>query len=163
MNAQPYTPALARPRRVMVLGLAALSTGFASVEMHRLLAAHGTTVPELFVLGLFAVCFAWIALSFWSGVAGFIQLVANQRVPGLRWPTEEEATGPLTRRTAVVMPVYNEDPSAVFAHVQATYESIAATGQLDAFDFYVLSDSTRAESWVAEELAWSELCRRVGG
>ncbi|CAM3518336.1 glucans biosynthesis glucosyltransferase MdoH [Corallococcus sp. ZKHCc1 1396] len=163
MNAEPYSPAMARPRRVMVLGLAALTTGFASVEMHRLLSARGTTVPEGFVLMLFTLCFAWIALSFWGGVAGFVQLVSNRRVPGLRWPTEEEAAGPLTRRTAVVMPVHNEDPASVFAHVQATYESIAATGHLDAFDFYVLSDSTRAEAWVAEELAWSELCRRVGG
>lgn len=163
MHAHSYSPASAGPRRAWVLGLAGASTVLAALEMHRLLSARGTTVPEWVVLSFFTLCFAWIALSFWAAVAGFIQLASGRHVPGLRWPTAEEEAAPLASRTAVVMPIHNEDPAAVFAHVQATYESIAATGHLDAFDFFVLSDSTRAEAWVAEELAWSELCRRVGG
>ncbi|MBZ4421981.1 glucans biosynthesis glucosyltransferase MdoH [Myxococcus sp. RHSTA-1-4] len=163
MHAHSFSPESAGRRRACVLGLAAASTVVGTWEMHRLLSVRGTTAPELVLVALFTLCFGWIALSFWTAVAGFLQLAVGRRLPGLRWPTAEEESSPLTSRTSVVMPIHNEDPAAVFANVQATYESVAATGHLDAFDFYVLSDSTRAEAWVAEELAWAELCRRVGG
>ncbi|QDE67540.1 glucan biosynthesis glucosyltransferase H [Myxococcus xanthus] len=163
MHAHSFSPESAGIRRLFVLGLAAVSTLVGTWEMHRLLSARGTTVPEGVLLVLFALCFGWIALSFWTAVAGFLQLAVSKRLPGLRWPTAEESTTRLTSRTSVVMPVHNEDPASVFANVQATYESVEATGQLDAFDFYILSDSTRPEAWIAEELAWADLCRRVGG
>jgi membrane glycosyltransferase len=163
MHAHSFSPDTAGLRRGCVLGLAALSTVLGTWEMFRLLSARGLTAPEAVMLGLFAPCFAWIALSFWTAVAGFLQLALGGRLPGLRWPDAVEEAAALKGRTAVVMPIHNEDPASVFANVQATYESLAATGRLDSFDFYVLSDSTRAEAWVAEELAWADLCRRVGG
>jgi membrane glycosyltransferase len=163
MPAHSFSPESAGRRRVCVLGLAAASTVLGTWEMHRLLSARGTTAPELVLVALFTLCFGWIALSFWTAVAGFLQLAFGGRLPGLRWPTAEEEATRLASRTSVVMPIHNEDPAAVFANVQATYESVAATGHLEAFDFYVLSDSTRPEAWVAEELAWADLCRRVGG
>ena len=163
MHAHSFSPESAGRRRVCVLGLAAASTLLGTWEMHRLLSVRGTTAPEAVLVALFALCFGWIALSFWTAVGGFLQLAFGGRLPGLRWPTAQEESSRLTSRTSVVMPIHNEDPAAVFANVQATYESVAATGHLNAFDFYVLSDSTRPEAWVAEELAWAELCRRVGG
>ncbi|PTL75844.1 glucans biosynthesis glucosyltransferase MdoH [Vitiosangium sp. GDMCC 1.1324] len=163
MNAHSFSPETAGLRRGCVLGLAALSTALGTWEMLQLLSVRGLTPPEWVMAGLFALCFGWIALSFWTAVAGFLQLAFGGRVPGLRWPGAEEAAAPLKSRVVVVMPIHNEDPASVFANVQATYESVAATGRLEAFDFYVLSDSTRAEAWVAEELAWADLCRRVGG
>lgn len=163
MHAHSFSPESAGPRRAFVLGLAAVTTLLGTWEMLRLLSVRGTTAPEVVLTVLFTLCFGWIALSFWTAVAGFFQLATGGRLPGLRWPTEEEASARLTSRTSVVMPIHNEDPAAVFANVQATYESVAATGHLEAFDFYVLSDSTKPEAWVAEELAWADLCRRVGG
>ncbi len=44
-------------------------------------------------------------------------------------------------RTAIVMPICNEDVPRVFAGLRATYESVAATGELERFDFFVLSDT----------------------
>lgn len=163
MEAHSFSPESAGFRRAGVLGLAAVTTIVGTLEMHRLLSAQGTSAPEVVLVFLFALCFGWIALSFWTAIAGFLQLALGPRLPGLRYPSVDEEALPLASRTSVVMPIHNEDPASVFANVQATYESVAATGHLDAFDFYVLSDSTRAEAWVAEELAWSDLCRRVGG
>ncbi|HEX8538099.1 MAG TPA: glycosyltransferase, partial [Cystobacter sp.] len=163
MHAHSFSPGTAGLRRALVLGPAALSTLVATGELVRLLSVRGFTLPEGVMTGLFVLCFAWISLSFWAAVAGFVQTLRGKRPPGLRWPDAREEAAPLTSRIAVVMPIHNEDPTSVFANLQATYESVAATGRLDAFDFYVLSDSTRLEAWVAEELAWSDLCRRVGG
>ncbi|MGH7843597.1 MAG: glucans biosynthesis glucosyltransferase MdoH, partial [Candidatus Binatia bacterium] len=69
----------------------------------------------------------------------------------------------LRSRTAVVMPIFNEDVNRVFAGLEASYCSLAATGQLAHFDFYVLSDSQDPDTWVEEELAWAETCRALQG
>jgi membrane glycosyltransferase len=72
-------------------------------------------------------------------------------------PIDDEA------RTAVVMPICNEDVSRVFAGLRATYESLATTDVLRHFDFFVLSDSSNPDIRVAEQHAWLALCRAVGG
>ncbi|MBX5482417.1 MAG: glucans biosynthesis glucosyltransferase MdoH [Myxococcaceae bacterium] len=156
----PIEAEVARVRRFLVLAPTAVSTALATLEMRRILDVKGMTVPAWAMVVLFCLCFGWIALWFWTSVAGFLHLLFRRRLPGLMWP---EGPEPLRSRTAVVMPIHNEDPAAVFAHLQAVYESVAATGQLGQFEFYVLSDSTRAEAWVGEELAWADLCRRVNG
>jgi membrane glycosyltransferase len=61
------------------------------------------------------------------------------------------------------MPICNEDVERVFAGVEATYHSLAATGQLAHFDFFILSDTSDPEQEVKEELAWADLCRRAQG
>lgn len=64
--------------------------------------------------------------------------------------------------TAIVLPVYNEDVTRVFAGLRAIYRSLERTGQLAHFDFFILSDSTEPDQWVKEELAWVELSRELG-
>jgi membrane glycosyltransferase len=51
----------------------------------------------------------------------------------------------------------------VFAGLRATYESLARSGALPRFDFYVLSDTGNADTRVAEIDAWLALCRAVDG
>ncbi len=75
----------------------------------------------------------------------------------------EGRTGPLEKRHAVVMPVYNEDSIRVCARIEAIYQSIKATGHLESFDFFILSDTRDLDLWVLEETAWTNLCRRLGG
>ena len=60
-------------------------------------------------------------------------------------------------RTAIVMPICNEDVATVFAGLRATCESVAATGHGRAFDVFVLSDTNRPELAAAERVAWEEL------
>src|SRR5262249_36832302 len=66
-------------------------------------------------------------------------------------------------RTAVVMPIANENVARVFAGLRATYESVARTDELAHFDFYVLSDTSDPDLRVAEATAWVALCRAVDG
>jgi membrane glycosyltransferase len=123
----------------------------------------GISAIESLLIVLFAINFAWIALSFWTALPGFVTLLFRLGQPGLAWPTAEQRLGPLPWRTAVLMPVYNEETSGTIANLQAIYESVRRTGHLAAFDFFILSDSTDPDRWVAEELAWSAFCGRVGG
>jgi membrane glycosyltransferase len=50
-----------------------------------------------------------------------------------------------------LLPTYNEEPTRVFSRVRAILHSLDETSQSDRFDFYVLSDSTDAETWILEE------------
>ncbi len=61
------------------------------------------------------------------------------------------------------MPICNEDVVRVFAGLRATYDSLARTGDLAQFDFFVLSDTNDPDVRVAETRAWLGLCRAVGG
>mgnify|MGYP000559488803 CR=1 FL=1 len=65
-------------------------------------------------------------------------------------------------RTALLMPTYNEDPARVMAGLQATYESLVATGHAGAFDLFILSDTTDPDVWIAEEAAFLALRDRTG-
>ena len=68
----------------------------------------------------------------------------------------------LQGRTAILVPVYNEDPTEVFARMATTWRSLEATGQSDLFELFVLSDTTKDEI-AAEEAAGIEVLReRLG-
>ncbi|MCP6491806.1 hypothetical protein NL519_37245, partial [Klebsiella pneumoniae] len=66
-------------------------------------------------------------------------------------------------RTALIMPICNEDVNRVFAGLRATWESVKATGNAKHFDVYILSDSYNPDICVAEQKAWMELIAEVGG
>src|SRR3546814_14547032 len=68
----------------------------------------------------------------------------------------------LVSRTALLMPTYNEDPERLMAGLQAIHESLAATGQADRFDFFVLSDTRKPEIQRAEQAAFDALRERLG-
>ncbi len=74
-------------------------------------------------------------------------------------PPDEESV-PLAP-TAVVMPICNEDVDRVYAGLKAIYRSLARTGQLAHFDFFILSDSTDPDKWIAEEIAWAQAGREL--
>lgn len=82
---------------------------------------------------------------------------AVQALAGLttRPPRVPRATGDLTGRTVVLVPVYNEDPTITFARIAAMLESVDATGQGALFDFAILSD-TRDATVAAQERVWFE-------
>ena len=67
----------------------------------------------------------------------------------------------MRERTAVVMPIYNEAPSRVFGAMQAIFEDVERTGQAHAFDFFLLSDTTDANVWIAEERAFIAMRARL--
>ena len=112
------------------------------------------------MLALFLALFAWIALSFTSGLAGFCSLLAGG---GRRLGTGADAPLPeLATRTALLMPTYNEQPARVMAGLQAIWELLRETGAADAFDLFILSDTTDPEIWIAEEAGFLALRERTG-
>jgi membrane glycosyltransferase len=73
------------------------------------------------------------------------------------------ADQPLHSRTALVMPICNEDVSRCLAGIDAIYLSLAQCGELDHFDFFLLSDTDDSERQTEGEIAWAKTCRAVNG
>jgi membrane glycosyltransferase len=120
-------------------------------------------VLQTSILILFGILFCWVSAGFWTALMGFLELITGRdkyRISGASAGNEPIAKD---ARTALVMPICNEDVPRVFAGLRATFESVAASGNLDRFDFFVLSDSNDADICVAEQQAWLDVCREAKG
>ncbi|MCD6680066.1 MAG: glucans biosynthesis glucosyltransferase MdoH [Burkholderiaceae bacterium] len=141
-----------RLRRFVLLGASAALTAFAAHEMYLVLQVAGLTLLEQVVLVLFVVLFAWVAFSFVVNVIGFVLSFRSLRG---RLTIDETGELPaLSSRTALLFPVYNESAAHVMGRLQAIHESLSNLHALPHFDFFVLSDTTRADVWMAEEAAF---------
>jgi membrane glycosyltransferase len=140
--------------RLVVFGGGLAITAYGAWEMWGVVGLGGVTPLEWALLILFVLNFSWIALAFSSAVVGFFALLTRKRLKPL--PDR------LTTRTAVVMPIYNEAPSRVFAAVEAIRADLEATGLGSAFDYFLLSDTTNPDVWIAEERAVRRMRERLG-
>ncbi len=147
-------------RRLLVGTITATLTVPAVALMADLLWRTGPDAWKLGHLAVFSVLSALVAFGCTQALVGF--LVRRGRGDRHRIDPADTHEPLPAGATAVVMPIYNEEAGRVFAGLRAIYESVQATGQLDAFHFYVLSDSTEPNRWVDEEAAWAALVRELG-
>ncbi|MBZ8140094.1 glucans biosynthesis glucosyltransferase MdoH [Rubrivivax gelatinosus] len=104
--------------------------------------------------------FAWVAIGFATALmGGWVMLRGDPHALRLKQPH-----APIDRsaRTAVIMPICNEDIATVYGGLRATCESLAATGALSLFDIYVLSDTADPKLREAEVTAWERLRTMLG-
>ena len=152
--AAPQSAATPWRERLIVFGGAAALTYYGAREMYGVVEVGEVTTLEWALVVLFVVNFYWIALSFSASLVGFRRLVAKTDRLG---PPPQR----LDVKTAIVMPIYNEAPSRVFAAMQAICEDVAATGLGDAFDYFFLSDTSDPNIWIAEERALLAMRERL--
>ncbi len=151
-------------RRVVFFLLVLLTTLVAMGLMVSVFQTDGLSPMELILLLLYAILFSWICISFWTACMGFLVILTGRdrwaisRQPG---PAPDPTAPP--PRTAILMPIYNEDSERVFAGLRAIHQSLADTGQLADFDFFVLSDTRDPDVWVEEELRWQDMVRALDG
>ncbi len=172
-------------RRYILLILIVLQTAIATSYMKTILPYQGWALLDPFeiwkqnwlvsvmqllpyllqtgILILFAILFCWVSAGFWTALMGFLQLLIGKDKYSISSTIKGDEPLNPAHRTALIMPICNEDVERVFAGLRATYESVVATCQLEHFDIYVLSDSYDPDICVAEQKAWLELCRDVDG
>ena len=148
-------------RRLVLLALILSQTALATWFMAAVLPYHGAHWLEMPLLVVYVVLFAWVSAGFWTAISGFLVLVTGWD----RHAISRSVLEPLKpdARTAILMPICNEDVARVFAGLRATYTSLARTGSLAHFDFFILSDSSSPDTRVAEIEAWLKLCEDVKG
>ena len=159
-----------RRRRFVLLTLSLLPALYATYVLNGLLPRVVTANETLdlaiawgegALLVVFALLTCWLAAGFWTAILGFFVLA----VGGDRQLISRSAKAdviPAGARTAIVMPICNEDVHRVFAGLRATYESVMRSNALEHFDFFVLSDTANADVCVAELDAWNALREELG-
>ena len=150
-------------RRMVLLVLIIAQVYFATSAMATVLPYHGQQALEIAILILFAILSGWVSVGFWTAMMGFVLKLAGGDRYAISATTTTDAPISEQARTAVIMPICNENVARVFAGLRATYESLGRSGELQHFDFFILSDSSSADNRVAEVNAWLALCREVQG
>jgi membrane glycosyltransferase len=138
---------LALPATVLFRRLAAIIfsgiASFAATDLFiRYANTDGMSAVDTFRCALIAISTAWLA---WGAALSLFGLFYVEE-PVDRLPDEE----PIRGRTAILVPVYNEDPVSTFSRIAAMDEGLARLGLADQFHFAILSDTT------SEEIAQSE-------
>lgn len=144
---------------VLVIGQTLLASGF----MLSILPYQGGNGVEIGMLVLFAILFAWISFGFWIAVAGFVlRRLGGDRHSLLRQQDAATLQATSLDRTAILMPIYHESVERSLGGLSAVYRSLERTGQLEHFDFFILSDSRDPDVWLQEQAAWAQLVKELG-
>ncbi len=159
----PWTRVAAR-RRALLGFLVFLPSVVASGFMVNVLPQQGGTPLEVAIVVFFGALFSWISIGFWTALFGFVTLMRGRERFAITNLDDTELR-PLdgAARTAIVMPVCAEPVERVFAGLRAIHDSLARTGALGHFHFFVLSDTVDVDLAVREEASWFAWCREVGG
>ena len=137
--------------RLALLASIASVTGFGVWEMYAVISGGGVTLLQWLFLAAFSLSFLWIAISACQAVTGFVRMVGIDLFGGWRTPKP-----PADIRTAILLPIYNEDPVQIAAGIRAMAAGLhdRAPGR---FAFFLLSDTNRPQAWIAEEAMFASV------
>ncbi|MEI7950697.1 MAG: glucans biosynthesis glucosyltransferase MdoH [Gammaproteobacteria bacterium] len=136
--------------RLLLIAATYQMSAYGIQEMHEVMTGTLTLVQWVFLV-LFSINYVWICFAGCQAILGFLLLVKqdvfginniHDRVPGIR--------------TAVLAPVYNEDPARVMAGLKAMSSELAQQAP-GCFTFFILSDTTNPAAWLREEHAFQKL------
>jgi membrane glycosyltransferase len=146
-------------RRTLFLILVGLTSFLALAMIASAFLQNGITPTEVLLLLLYTLLILWISTSFWTATLGFwVLLRGGDRYSIGRMPPASAATDSSPLRTALVMPIYNEDPTRVSAGLRAIWQSVQETGRGDDFELFILSDTRDPDCWMQEEVNWYRMC-----
>lgn len=134
--------------RFILLAVGAGVTTYGIYQMLQVVRFASMTFLQGLMIASFSVSLAWIAVAAGSVIAG-----SSRRRDRIRRP----AAGPAESLTALVMPIYNEDPVRTTAALRAMAEGLAAIEAHRLFEIVVLSDSNQADAWIRETAAIERL------
>ena len=136
--------------RCILLSVSVGVTVYGVYQMLQVVRFASMTLLQGLMIFFFAVSLGWIAFAAGSVIAG-----ASRR----RDDFPDPAAGAGNTLTALVMPIYNEDPIRTTSALQAMAEALGRIEANRAFEIVVLSDSTNADAWIRETVA-VDLLRR---
>jgi membrane glycosyltransferase len=140
--------------RFILLAVSLGVTVYGVYQMLQVVRFASMTLLQGLMIFFFAVSLGWIAFAAGSVIAG-----ASKR----RDAFPDSAAGAENTLTALVMPIYNEDPIRTTAALQAMAEALGRIEANRVFEIVVLSDSTNADAWIRETAAIEVLRRSLSG
>ena len=155
-------PSRGRNDRALALAGLVLSLSITATALFwRVIRAEGVTAGEGLALVLFMPLFGSLTFTFFVTGAGFLRgIAARSSTPSAaaQWSTRDATPS----RVALVMVVRHEVVTRVQAGLRAIYRSLAATGSVEPYTFFLLSDSTDPAVGAAEERAVHALTEELG-
>jgi membrane glycosyltransferase len=134
--------------RFILIAVTVGVTTYGVYQMLQVVRFASMTLLQGTMIFFFGVSLAWIAFAAGSVLAG----ASRRRDPVFR----EQAAGELPL-TALVMPIYNEDPTRTTAALQAMGEALHRIDAHRGFEIMILSDSTNADAWIRETMSVERL------
>lgn len=146
----------AKRRRTVFLLLTLISTVLATSLFADMQPDYDNALLQYGQLALFALLSAWVVTGFMTAMMGFyVTLFGDAHTLSAKKVQHHALSG--ATRTAIIMPICNEDVRTVFAGLRATCESVALSGHVQNFDVFVLSDSNDPVIVKQERAAWEAL------
>jgi membrane glycosyltransferase len=134
--------------RFILIAVTVGVTTYGVYQMLQVVRFASMTFLQGTMIFFFAVSLGWIAFAAGSVLAG-----ASKR----RDPIPAEQLPADAPRTALVMPIYNEDPTRTTAGLQAMAEALRRIDAQTSFEIVILSDSTNADAWINETMSVGKL------
>lgn len=162
----PVSPApwrnIAWIRRMVLTVVVLIQTFLATRFALLVLPYHGGDALEVAIVCVFAILFVWISIGFWMAIYGFVlrRFGGDKQSLCCRHPDEKLQQVALAR-TAILWPIYHEPIERTMGGLRAVYLSLKETGQLEHFDFFILSDSRSPDVWLAEQAIWYQLVQEL--
>jgi membrane glycosyltransferase len=147
-----------KARRWTFLALVLSTMAGLTFVLASLFTPKGLNGFEIAMIVLFALNTPWLSIGFWNAVIGFSLLHGRRNWLGAVTPLQghDDTTSEITTRTAIVMPVFNEDPSRVQRHLRTVTQSLDATGLAEHFEIFLMSDTNRADLAAEEERLFAD-------
>jgi membrane glycosyltransferase len=139
--------------RFILLAVTVGVTTYGVYQMLQVVRFASMTFLQGTMIFFFAVSLGWIAFAAASVIAG----ASKRRDPVPAEPMPADAS-----LTALVMPIYNEDPTRTTAALQAMAEALHQIDAHRGFEIVILSDSTNADAWIRETISVAKLRAAVG-
>ena len=143
-----------RGARLALVLLWALATAAFGWTLYAVLSVEDPTYLQLAFWLLSTVCFAWVAIGSASALIGFISLFMFRNADTIELPPAGSMSH---ERTALLFPVYREDPTAVAATIDTMCRELAAVNAGKCFDVFILSDTQGADDRLSERRVYTDL------
>jgi membrane glycosyltransferase len=124
----------------------------------RVLGHGGWSVVDVVMFICFAVGTPWTVLGFWNALIGLWLLHAHKDPIGEVAPyaAAGDQPTPIRTKTAIFMTVRNEDPARAILRLKTVKASVDATGEGQAFSYFILSDTNDPAVAAIEERAFAD-------
>ncbi|SHH97597.1 membrane glycosyltransferase [Marivita hallyeonensis] len=140
--------------RVAAFAPALILSAVFSIGIARWMFQGGATALEVTVVALVALTFVWVSLSVSTVAIGLLRRAIQTNVA-------QRHGHVIPQSIAVVMPVFNEDPAAVFGNAAAMLDDLNRGPQRDRFTLFILSDSNDPTVTELEDHAFEILRQRA--
>ncbi|MBV1693839.1 MAG: glucans biosynthesis glucosyltransferase MdoH [Hyphomicrobiales bacterium] len=124
----------------------------------RVLGHGGWSVVDVVMFVCFAVGTPWTVLGFWNALIGLWLLHFHKDPIGEVAPyaAAGDLPTPVRTKTAIFMTVRNEDPTRAILRLKTVKASVDATGEGQAFSYFILSDTNDPAVAAIEERAFAD-------